>query len=443
MLYSKLLLRDWHFTNIKTVPARAFCIKTTSLIKRFTGKTSHRSKRCLTNGEPSKGPFFSAGVFGLRKDCGNVGKRAKGQFFSIDFLISITAFLFIVAFLQVQQNRMLDDIREQRGIILQDVLSSTMSVILISPGYPPVWNSSNVLSIGLVDAPHILNAKKIETFVELPEDKATRLLGVRGAKFYFAVQDRSGIEMASERVLKPPIAYMARQLSDTSVLSILNSSNMAWDFYWSGGAAPPNNARNVYLNANEITLMGWFITNRTNYSTLIYEDMHVLDTDLSSVEQDSLRSWVNSSGTYIQIQHNEAFLNIFGISALGPSDNLGTVNREDIIINLTNGQNVDFETGTNTFDIPSSPYPLKDIINSTSTPARCIVCKWTYVNGTIYYLPDGSLQAGNLALSSKGMNGVNYTSGVYPFSNASSNITSTRSAILNGQQVFVKMLLWS
>ena len=369
-------------------------------------------------------------------------KRDKGQMFGIDFTIAIFSFILIMAFIQVHQNRMLDEIREERGIFLHDRLSYTLDNLLVSEGYPKGWNSTNAVSLGLVESTNVLNRKKLEEFSKLNESHSKRLLGIRGTEFYFSVEYQNRSVLNTPGTLKPPIAYIARQTSDSSALSVLNSSGLAWNFYWSGGAVPPNNAGKVYLNGNDITLMKWVIANRTNYSTIIYEDIHVLDTDISSGERDALRGWVNSSGTYIQIQHNEDFLMVFNISDGGPLDDTGIVDNEDPILNATKGQSLSFDTGTNTFDIPSSPYPIKDIVNSSAAPARCIVCKWTYVNGAIYYLPDGNLQSGAAALSSSGLIGYNFSKGTYPFANATAIFSSSRKAILEGKQVNVNMYLW-
>lgn len=368
----------------------------------------------------------------------------KAQLFSADFMIAMASFIFVIAFLQIQQDRMLNEVREQRGILLYDSLTSTLDTLLIHTGYPKDWNETTVLSLGLVDSPNVLNRSKVEKLMNLDDSTAKKLLGIRGSEFSFAITYENGSIAASPRVLRPPIAYVARQTDDTSFLSILNVSGFTWDFYWSGGAALPNTARNVYLNGNEITLMKWIVTNRTNYSTIIYEDIHVKEDDLTDGEQDALKGWVNSSGLYIHLQHHERFLRTFGIGNTSKNKADGVVEEEDPIINATKGQTITFQTNSRTFDIPGPPlYPLKDIVNSTTDPLECIVCKWTYVNGTIYYLPDGSFSSGALALSQKGLLGRNYTKGTFPYGTATSVFVANRRAILEGKQVKVTMLLWT
>ena len=112
--------------------------------------------------------------------------------FGIDFTIAIFSFLFIMAFIQVHQNRMLDEIREERGILLHDRLSYTMDNLLVSEGYPKGWNSSNVVSVGLVESSNVLKRTSLEEFSKLNETYAKRVLGVRSTDFYFDVSYPNG-----------------------------------------------------------------------------------------------------------------------------------------------------------------------------------------------------------------------------------------------------------
>lgn len=353
------------------------------------------------------------------------------------------SFIFVISFLQIHQTRMFDEIREERKIILYDTLTSTIDALIINKGYPENWDSNNVYSLGLVESPHVLSRSKLENFSRMEKSELKRLMGIRGTDFYFSIGYENDTIVGSRGVLTGPVAYLARQTSDTSFLSVLNSSGLVWDFYWSGGAAPANNARNVYLNANDITLMKWAIENRTNYSTIVYEDIHVSDTDISSGERDALKGWVNSSGTYIHIQHNEDFLRTFGIANISGSDeDTGYVNEKDVIINATSGQYIDLQSSAKMMGTYNPPYPLKTIVNSSGTPGYCIVCRWSYVNGAIYYLPDGSLQTGSLAISTEGLVGINFSTGTFPPANATDVFSSSRNVILEGKRVKMVLLLW-
>jgi hypothetical protein len=239
------------------------------------------------------------------------------------------------------------------------------------------------------------------------------------------------------------VGYIARQTVDTSFLSVLNNSNIVWDLYWTDGPVPSNTARHVYEGAAN-DLMEWLIENGTNspYNTIIYEDIHVKWNDISTGHQDLLRDWVNSSGTYIHSQHEEDFLEIFGITVADENKKVGIVHEEDPLLNASKGDVLTFEQEADVFDSASSPYPLKFIVNDSSDLSRCLVCKWTYADGTIYYMPDGNLDGGTLAISTKGLFYVNYTKGAFPKSTEENIFIASRDAVMNGEIVEVRLIVW-
>ncbi len=163
-----------------------------------------------------------------------------------------------------------------------------------------------------------------------------------------------------------------------------------WDFYWGKEEdAPPNNARYVYDNGEADDIFDMLLNNLSSYNTIVLEDPH--GAELNNVaEEDMLRDFVNNGGTYIHVQHQQKILeDAFGIEKDGDSDK-GTVISLDPILKegTTTGTHVTFEQNGPVFPISTSPLPLKTIMEVTGVPTKCILCKWTYGNGIIYYMPD-------------------------------------------------------
>lgn len=343
----------------------------------------------------------------------------KAQIFSADmvfsFLIFLTA-LSLAAFLLIYMPAP-DETKERAENIADYLLMKRIGL-------------ENKLDSSLIISFSAQTHKEIKNALGVPEN------------FYFRIVNKSESVIKYGGVVKEPIAYVATQMpADVVVMNMLNNSALVWDFYWVGDSAPFTSARNTYLFNDKVTAYKKMIANLSNYSTSISEDSHVKNTDLSASEQQALRDFVNSGHNYIHIQHEEELLQIFGLMPVNPSTDQGVVVAlDDIFYGANVGDVVTFQQGTKSFDKPSSPIPVKSVMDVVGDSSNCILCKWSYGSGFIYYMPDVSNSNGN-TISSLNMLGKIMEGGLKP-ENANSIVNIRRIGTLDGNYVYLDTILW-
>lgn len=347
-------------------------------------------------------------------------KQAKAQVFSADAVFSLMIFF------------------------------AAMSIAIFLWIYLPVPDATRERAENIADylvmqrlgAENMLEVPSIINFSAQTPGQMKSALGVP-ENFYFRVVNISSSSVIKYGgVVKEPIAYIATQMpADVAVMNMLNNSALVWDFYWVGSSAPAASARNTYLFGDKISAYKAMVANLQNYNTSISEDSHVKNTDLSAGEQQALRNFVNSGHNYIHIQHEEELLQVFGLTPANPSTNQGVVVALDDILYGTNiGDAITFQQGTKSFDKPSSPIPVKSVMDVAGDSSNCILCGWSYGSGYIYYMPDASNSNGN-TISILNILGKIMEGGLKP-QNANYVVNIRRIASLNGNYVYLDTILW-
>lgn len=378
----------------------------------------------------------------------------KGQVISTEFLFSLS--ILMILFMAGIYLWNLTSARVGENIIKNELVSSSIDIsdqLLKLQGLPTDWESniSKIFSLGLSKESYILDVTKVKAMlVNLSYNQVKDLLNLKNQEFYFRMLYPDGNFVRIGGIPREPVAYYARQYpSDTEIFKLLNKSGFIWDIYWrSGNSLPsgmiPNTARNVYAVNDGKQAVKWVIENLSNYNSVFFEDVHNdWDIDLNTTEQQALRSFVNATGhIYFQVQHREDFLSLFGINPSGVSSHEGTiVNLDDVLNNVSIGTNVTFQTGTKSFDIATSPYPIKVLMTIKNDPTKCLFCKWTYSKGYIYYIPDINTTTNNF-VPGLDIVGVKAEFGLKPTSSASNIVDSRRIVLFGGNFVYMDVIIW-
>ncbi len=117
----------------------------------------------------------------------------RGQLWSLDMALSLMIFFSAMISLLAAWNYIsLDTVGTQELKELQ-LKSMTLSDSLIrTPGIPADWNESTVQVIGLAYDDNMLDAGKVDEFVNMSYSKAKSLLSTHPYEFYFEVKDING-----------------------------------------------------------------------------------------------------------------------------------------------------------------------------------------------------------------------------------------------------------
>jgi len=385
-------------------------------------------------------------LLSLKKFNGKLICKCKGQITSTEFLIVsvvlIILFVFATNFWNIVAFRFSEKtLRSSLELAALDI----SDMLIKTPGLPGSWqdDTAKIFSLGLAKESHVLDAKKVRNFVNMSYDRTKNLFGIPQYEFYFQLKETNGSLIKMYGIAEEPIAYIATQdPDDVGIRDMLNRSSLIWDFYWKGNSAPATTARYTYLDDDKVSLYKKMISNLSSYKTVISEDSHVKDTDLSSSEQQSLRNFVNAGNTYFHVQHEEELLKIFGLTPTDPNSDKGTVVAlDDVLHDVPIGTNIIFQQGTKTFDIPTSPLPLKTLMTVTTDSTNCIFCKWTYGSGKIYYIPDANSTTPFGYVPGLDIVGERMEVGKKPLTAA--NVVNSRRVVLFGNEiVYMDFMIW-
>lgn len=121
----------------------------------------------------------------------NVVGSLKGQLNSLDLMLAIVIFVFLLSF--VILFRFVDVLDLDKSLTKNKLEADALSLsdaLIKSQGVPYNWekNSSNVQMIGLVSSPNVLNSEKLQIFTNMSYTNATQVLGL-SSQFYFYVED--------------------------------------------------------------------------------------------------------------------------------------------------------------------------------------------------------------------------------------------------------------
>jgi len=116
-------------------------------------------------------------------------KRTKGQAITADFLLGIIILMIVISVAGSSWNRSIYLIREKNERTHMRRLGMSVSSMLVkSSGVPSDWDANNVVTIGLVDKPNILDYEKIVSFNSMEQSKIHDLLGINGFGFSFRIR---------------------------------------------------------------------------------------------------------------------------------------------------------------------------------------------------------------------------------------------------------------
>lgn len=126
-------------------------------------------------------------------------QSSKGQVAITDMFIALFIFVILIVFIASiwnQYNLKLDD-----TIVYEDMITKTFQisdVLIKSPGYPKIWNSTNVEVIGLAENDRMLSNEKVGNLTNMTIDKIKENFHLGPYKFNFTLKTVNGNEIASK-----------------------------------------------------------------------------------------------------------------------------------------------------------------------------------------------------------------------------------------------------
>ena len=120
--------------------------------------------------------------------------KRKGQALASDFTVSIALFLFLVVGSAIIWNNTVDKYAMfKENQLMQEKVFSISDALIRTQGYPPEWNSTNVMLIGLSEGgSHMLNKSKLEAFKDVDYALAKNIWGISGYEYYAKFTDSEG-----------------------------------------------------------------------------------------------------------------------------------------------------------------------------------------------------------------------------------------------------------
>ncbi len=350
----------------------------------------------------------------------------KGQIFSFDLVFSLIIFLGIIVF---------------SVYLFGNISSSRLSEL---------ENSANIASSKILSkdyaSENILNKNLLLNLLSKDYNTQRKALGVLPNNFYMKIVYADTGEIVKRNgAAQSPVAYIANQYpDDVGIMRMLNNTSIVWDFYWESGSSPPvgTTARHTYAIDNKVQAFKWLIGNLSNYNSVISEDTHVKDSDLSSSDKQKLKDFVNAGGLFFHIQHEEELISVFGITPSADAKSKGRVeNNDELLVDVPVGTNLTFQQGTKGFSISNSPFPLTALIKSTDVPTECQFCRWDYGSGRIYFIPDMNTTNPNGFVPGLKIAGDTFEFGKKP-DNSTHASSSRRISKYGNQYVYLDLVIW-
>lgn len=153
----------------------------------------------------------------------NVVGSLKGQLNSLDLMLAIVIFVFLLSF--VILFRFVDVLDLDKSLTKNKLEADALSLsdaLIKSQGVPYNWekNSSNVQMIGLVSSPNVLNSEKLQIFTNMSYTNATQFLGL-SSQFYFYVED-----LEENRLYETGNSTLSDQIISITRFAILNGEKV-------------------------------------------------------------------------------------------------------------------------------------------------------------------------------------------------------------------------
>lgn len=113
----------------------------------------------------------------------------KAQTVIADFLLAIVVLLIIVQLSMSGWNRNIANLRQRESRVeLENLALSISDTLARGEGVPGDWSGGNVITLGLAEEPNMLDATKVDAFINLDKSVVKNLLGVEGYKFSFILK---------------------------------------------------------------------------------------------------------------------------------------------------------------------------------------------------------------------------------------------------------------
>lgn len=366
----------------------------------------------------------------------------KAQMWSMDFIISATMFFLAVILILFAWDYIASENYEQ--ILFNEMQNTGLfvsDVLIRIKGFPLEWTNDNVQSIGLASEENILNETKIYQFINLDYNKIKRLLGLGNYEFYFELNDLDNVTIKQGGIIKPVVALFAVQDPADNQMKDLLENYVDWDYYWGKEEdAPPNNAQYVFDNGKADDIFDMLLNNLSSYNTIILEDPHGAEVE-TEPEKEALRNFVGNGSIYIHIQHEDKLLrDTFGLVKDGDGDIGTVVNLDPLLKDIKINDTIVFQQKGPAWATSGQPLSMKTIIEKTGDPSKCLVCKWDYGNGMIYYMPDLLNEFAEPVQEFDIVETI-FKKGGYPQS-ASIIIPTERYVLYKGKITKLKFILW-
>ena len=359
---------------------------------------------------------------------------AKAQAFTLDFIISATVFLLVLAAFF----RYFDNIDRSDDIDVQDLVSEahTIELSVFSSGSPREWNSGNVALIGLTNRTPAMDRAKLREFAALPYQKAKSLFGVRkDFLFYLQTADGQLLDLGSRCIVAPEqysvkpsyrLAYYYSQSADDFLKDLL-VGNYSADIYYKDDADQ-------------------FYANITRYETIVMEDPHLKSGGtLSDAQKAAIIENASSHGTtFIFSEHVE--IDMLNVDFNAPDgNNNATIILSDSLLGLPEGTTLEFNQRPGIRNVSSPTFQVL----ANYSDGKISIAKWTYGLGTNYFLSDFDTVLGPDNIRDEIVAGMpNIMAGTCPdfdISNisAGSLVKFERLGILDGRLVKAVVIVWA
>ncbi|MHA1289513.1 MAG: hypothetical protein ACTSPB_19155, partial [Candidatus Thorarchaeota archaeon] len=261
--------------------------------------------------------------------------RSKGQIFSTDIMIAVGIFLLLLGFCFIVWNGILRtatlEINREKTF---ETTYQILDMLVRSPGIPSYWNRTNVQSIGLAKSDRVLDQKKVEELLEMPESEVAEKFGI-GTLNYTIYFLESLTELKIVAKWKD-IGYYYR-LAAPEVLDPPPCCETSYNSESCGGETDKSFCRYLIdeIKDADMTLYGtganpptdWndLLDDISNYDVVVFEDTAL---DNLGGREDELRGWLLNGGVLIVTGDSDF---VKGLVGLGGS---GRGNAEGEIVNL-------------------------------------------------------------------------------------------------------------
>ncbi len=124
----------------------------------------------------------------------------RAQIWSMDFLMSAFIFLITLGMMVFAWNYTSTRILQQNEAGPADnTLIMVSDALVRTQGVPEDWNQSTVTSVGLASRDNVLNATKVDMFINMSYEYMKTLLGLERYDFHFSVKHLNGSVMQNTK----------------------------------------------------------------------------------------------------------------------------------------------------------------------------------------------------------------------------------------------------